>query len=142
MNEHAPLVGLLTKKVMGVLMMMQARNQNHDDEHGAKWYEITASLGHLVLATLLAIIGGGSVVFGYMWDNHKAITLLQERQIYVLKYIAEDAVANTDKDRRMVQSLATISHQVEELILEVVRHMAASQAVTDYNNGNAGIKRR
>ena len=121
--------------------MMQARNHG-DDEDRAKWYEISASVGHLVLAVLLAIIGGGSVVFGYIWDNHKAITLLQERQNYALKYIAEDMASSADHERRIAQSLASIAHQVEELKLEIVRHMAASQAITDYNNGNAGIKRR
>ena len=126
-------------------MMMQARNHDHDDcgnESQTKWYEISASVGHLVLAVLLAIIGGGSVVFGYIWDNHKAITLMQERQTFVLKYIAEDVVSTAEKERRLVQALAEISHAVEELKIEVVRHMAASQAVSDYTNGNAGIKRR
>lgn len=126
-------------------MMMQARNHDHDDcgnESPTKWYEISASVGHLVLAVLLAIIGGGSVVLSYIWDNHKAVTLLQERQTFVLKYIGEDMASSAEHERRIAQSLAAISHQVEELKIEIVRHMAASQAVSDYNNGNAGIKRR
>jgi hypothetical protein len=122
-------------------IMMQARNHNHggDDDAPMKWYEISASVGHLVLAVLLAIIGGGSVVFGYIWDNHKSITLLQERQGVVLKYIAEDVASTADRDRRIAGTLAEISHAVEELKIEVVRHMAASQAMSDYANG---IKRR
>ena len=124
--------------------MMQTRNHDHDSggERPAKWYEITASVGHLVLAVLLAIIGGGSVVFSYLWDSHKSVTLLQERQAVVMKYTAEDMATSAEHERRIAQALAAISHQVEELKIEIVRHMAATQAVSDYANGNAGIKRR
>jgi hypothetical protein len=137
MTEEIPIAGLLLKKLMGGLAMMQAQNHNHDgdDEDRTKWYEISASVGHLVLAVLLAIIGGGSVVFSYIWDNHKAITLLQERQAFALKYIADDTAAMTEHDRRLAQQLAAISHQVEELKIEIVRHMAATGYV-DSANGN------
>jgi hypothetical protein len=115
--------------------MMQSRSHDGDDQDSTKWYEISASVGHLVLAVLLAIIGGGSVVFSYIWDNHKAITLLQERQAFALKYIADDTAAMTEHDRRLAQQLAAISHQVEELKIEIVRHMAATGYV-DSANGN------
>jgi len=124
--------------------MMQARNHNHDGngDDPTKWYEVSASVGHLVLAVVLALSAGGATVFSYVWDNHKSITLLQERQAVVLKYINDDVALSVDRERRISQSLAAISHQVEELKIEIVRHMAAQQAVTDYSNGNAGIKRR
>ena len=124
-------------------MMMQARNHDHDDDGDpTKWYEVSASVGHLVLAVVLALVAGGATVFSYVWESHKAITLLQERQAMVLKNNSEDANLTVERERRIAQSLAAISHQVEELKLEIVRHMAAQQAVTDYSNGNAGIKRR
>jgi hypothetical protein len=124
--------------------MMQTRNHSHDgeDEPSAKWYEISASVGHLVLAVLLAIIGGGSVVFSYLWDSHKSITLLQERQAVVMKYITDDVTATAERERQLARTLGEIAHSIEELKIEVVRHMAASQAQTDFANDNAGIKRR
>lgn len=145
MIEHIPMVSLLTKKIGGLLMMMQARDRRggDDDERSMRWYEISASVGHLVLAVLLAVGGVGAIVFTYIWDNHKSIVLLQERQGVVFKYIADDVVAMQDRDRRTSQSLSDISHQIEELKIEIVRHMATAQAYQDYSNGNAnGLKRR
>jgi len=74
-----------------------------------------------------------------MWDNHKAITLLQERQSVVLKYISEDVANTAVRDLATARSLADIYHAVEELKIEIVRHMAATQAANEYVNG---LKRR
>ena len=133
MIDHIPLLGLLAKKLGGFLMMMQARNHNHDgEEEQTRWYEISASVGHLVLAVLLAIIGGGSVVFSYLWDNHKAIVLLQERQAVVMRYVIDDVAATAEREQRLARTLAEIAHAVEELKIEVIRHMASTQAASDY----------
>jgi len=122
--------------------MMQARNHDGNGDDPTKWYEVSASVGHLVLAIVLALSAVGATVFSYVWDNHKSITLLQERQGGVLKYIADDMVTSVERERRISQSLASISHQVEELKIEIVRHMAATGAYGEFGNGGNGVKRR
>jgi len=97
---------------------------NNESEH---WSSASVSWAQLFIAIaglLLALAGSLVLLEG-------RLTRLEERQIFVLKYIVEDTTANTAKEKAIATSLIGISHQLEELKLEIVRHIASGDRSTD-----------
>lgn len=92
------------------------------DETPSIW-QAAVNLGHLVIALigLLALLGG------FLLTNERRFTIVEERQAFVLKHIADDAQDAAAFRIDMIRRLDSMALQLTNMTIELARHQAQEE---------------
>jgi hypothetical protein len=102
---------------------------NHE-EHDApteSFWAGSVSWAQLMIALVTMLAGGAA----FLMATERRITLLEERQSYVLRTIASHEAEMVSLRREILTKLETMASDINLLRLELAKHQAAM-------NGNAG----
>lgn len=103
--------------------------RENDEVQG--WHQSTVSWGQLVVSLVVAIGGVASFIFVDRMVIDRRLTVLEERQTFVLKSIAQsqsDAVAFRGE---LAVKLDSIQQQLNQMLVEFAKHQAGSYAAEE-----------
>ena len=95
---------------------------NHDDEPRESIWATTVSWGHLAIAVVTMLAGGAA----FLMAAERRMTLLEERQAYVLRYIAQDINDAAALRKEIIGRLDQLVGDIYNLRLELAKHQVAN----------------
>ena len=108
--------------------------ENETEREGGRthWVQSAVSWGELLISLLAVIVTVASIIV----LTERRITQIEERQQFVLRYIADDTANQVTYQREVRASLDEIKRQLSMLTIELTRH----QAVEERYEKQSGIR--
>ena len=95
---------------------------NHDDIPRESVWTTTVSWGHLAIAIVTMLAGGAA----FLMAAERRLTLLEERQAYVLRYVAQDINDAAALKKEVIGRLDQLVGDIYNLRVELARFQAVN----------------
>jgi hypothetical protein len=105
------------------------------DERRTSWHQATVSWGQLIVALLLGFVTTIGSVFIDRLSVDRRLTVVEERQQFVLKSISEMQSQTTSFRAEIGAKLENLQRGINEVILALTRHEANQGRISQNNNG-------
>lgn len=104
------------------------------ENNNEAWHQTAVSWGQLLIS-IVAVVGS---LTGFILYNERRITVVEERQAFVLKAIAQDQSDMNDIRSLISLKLDAIQNQLTTITVELAKHKAIGDVLDEMTIGGTG----